>query len=96
MDIYRAQRQFRTLAEDIAGTSKTTNVWDHGSKGFIASVLQPAAGVGSCQLLLKGVTGATFSFNFPVNNGEPCCFPFKIFGASSNIGGVNRGIVGLY
>ena len=96
MDIYRAQRQFRTHDQDVAGTSITNNNSQHGSKGSLHNIIGSAAGSGAVAAWLKGVNGITFQINLGMRTGEPCILPFKTFGAATNLGGVNRSIVGLY
>jgi len=96
MDIYRAQRQFRTHDQDVAGSSATNPDWTHGSKGCILNIIGAAAGVGAVAIMLKGATGATFSFSLPVRTGEPSFLGIMSFGGTSNLGGINRSMVGLY
>ena len=98
MDIYRAQRQYRPTASDIAGTAAPTDNWAHPTKGaMIYSLNNSTAGAIGVSLHLKGATtGLTFSFLAIVPNGTMLILPFNVFGSSISETTTNRGIVGLY
>jgi hypothetical protein len=98
MDIYRAQRQYRPTASDIAGTAAPTDNWAHPTKGVMIYGLSNTAGGGTgVSLHLKGATtGLTFSFLAIVPPGRMLILPFNVFGSSSSVTQANRGIVGLY
>jgi hypothetical protein len=98
MDIYRAQRQFRSTASDIAGTAAPTDNWAHPTKGAMIYGLSDTTNAGTgVSLHLKGATsGLTFSFTAIVPYGTMLILPFNVFGSSSSVTTTNRGIVGLY
>jgi len=98
MDIYRAQRQYRPTASDIAGTAAPTDNWVHPTKGaMIYALSNSTTGAIGVSLHLKGATtGLTFSFLAIVPNGTMLILPFNVFGSSISQTTTNRGIVGLY
>ena len=98
MDIYRAQRQYRPTASDIAGTAAPTDNWAHPTKGAMIYGLSNTtiSGTGVSLHLRGATTGLTFSFTAIVPNGTMLILPFNVFGSSSSETGANRGIVGLY
>ena len=99
MDIYRAQRQHRTLDGDISGGNAPSDNFYHGTKGVLVYNINSGTGSGTgLDVHLMGATsGRTFAATMICLSGEATVLPFKIFGANTNgLGYSNRGIVGLY
>jgi len=106
MDKYPAQRQIRSLADDISGAASGVvggGNLGHDTNGILlytcSSGALPVASSIQCHLM--SATGGTFTVDLIMgNSNEPYTqvLPIKIFGVTANPSsmGANRGIVGLY
>ena len=105
MDKFSAQRQIRSLADDISGSKANVTGGGnlvHDTNGILIYSCDSALPGGSAITVhLMGATGSTFSADLVIgNSNEPHSqvLPIKIMGVTANASslGANRGIVGLY
>ena len=106
MDKYPAQRQIRSLADDISGAASGV-VGDgnlrHDTNGILLYTCSSGAlpSATSIQCHLMSATGGTFTVDLVIGNQNESytqVLPIKIFGVTANASsmGANKGIVGLY
>jgi hypothetical protein len=108
MDKYPAQRQIRSLADDISGAASGVvggGNLGHDTNGILlytcSSSGAPPTSATAIQCHLMSATGGTFTVDLIIGNANESytqVLPIKIFGVTANASsmGANKGIVGLY
>jgi hypothetical protein len=107
MDKYPAQRQIRSLADDISGAASGVvggGNLGHDTNGILlytCSSSGPLPSATAIQCHLMSATGGTFTVDLIIGNANESytqVLPIKIFGVTANASsmGANKGIVGLY